>query len=83
MGAIHFVLFKNNEFKIQKFGLFGSKNFDGIAKVKGDSIHLKYLDKKIDFQKILFPIKMKVVKNRIDTEFSNRPYHSILRELSK
>lgn len=83
LGAIHFVLFNNNDFKIQRFGLFEKQNFNGKADIKGDSIYLEYEDKEIDFDEIPLPIKMQVEEKIIETEFSNAHYYLVIKELAE
>ncbi|MEL6811554.1 MAG: hypothetical protein AAFP76_09490 [Bacteroidota bacterium] len=83
LGAIHFILFENHDFKVQRFGIFESQNFDGKAIVQEDSIYLEYHDKEIDFAEISLPLKMKVDNEIIETELSNGPYYLVIRELAE
>ncbi len=75
IGGINFVLLKNGEFIVTRFGMFDSEKYKGIATISKDSIFLTYSDKNIDFQKIPLPEKIEVAKHRIFTELRGRKYH--------
>jgi len=83
LGAVHFILFDNNKFKVQRFELFKRENFNGVAKIKGDSIFLEYEDKNIDFELVSLPKKMKIKKKLINTKIGNEPYYLVIREILK